>query len=105
MVNTQVRYPEEFKERAVRLSQESDKTIKELAAELGISSASLCNWRKLAGVGTPRKGPEADEMRSLKAKLEKLQRENKRLEKEKNLAVMERDILKKATALFARDSE
>ena len=104
-MSLQVRYPEEFKERAVRLSQESGKSVKSIAAELGISSGTLCSWRKQAGVATPRKGPEADEIRALKVKLEKLQRENKRLEKERSLAFMERDILKKAAALFARDSE
>ena len=104
-MTTKVRYPEEFKKRAVRLSQESGTSIKSVATELGISPGTLCNWRKQAGVGTPRKGPKADEMRALKAKLERLQKENKRLEKENKLAVMERDILKKAAALFARDSE
>jgi len=34
-----------------------------------------------------------------------LERENERLQKEKKIAEMERDILKKATAFFARESE
>ena len=104
MLTTKMRYPKEFKERAVQLSQESGKSVKEVAAELEISSASLSNWRRKAGVASPRKGPEAEELRSLKQKLDALQRENKQLQKEKKLAEMERDILKKATALFARDS-
>lgn len=105
MVPTKVKYPDEFKERAVRLSQEDGKSVKELAAELGIAPGTLCNWRRAAGVSTPRKGPEAQEIRELKRKLEQVQRENKQLEKEKRLAEVERDILKKATALFARDSK
>ena len=105
MATPTMRYTQEFKDRAVQLSRESGKTVKEVAGELKISTASLCNWRKEAGVGSPRKGPEADELRRMKRELDALQRENKQLEKEKKLAEMERDILKKATALFARDSQ
>ncbi|MFA5504044.1 MAG: transposase [Vulcanimicrobiota bacterium] len=105
MVPTKVKYPDDFKKRAVRLSQEEGKSVKELANELGIAPGTLCNWRRAAGVSTPRKGPEADEIRALKSKLEQVQLEKKQLEKEKKLAEIERDILKKATALFARDSK
>ena len=59
MVPTTLKYPGDFKKRAVRLSQEEGKSVKEVAAELGIAPATLCNWRRAAGVSTPKKGPEA----------------------------------------------
>ena len=103
MVSQILRYTEEFKERAVELSQQDGRSIKEVAAELGIAPATLCNWRRKMGVSTPRKGPEAEKLREMRQELEELRRRTKQLEKEKKLAEMERDILKKATAFFARD--
>ena len=103
MVSTKVRYSDEFKQRAVQLSEDSGKKMSEVAAELKIAPATLSKWRREAGVAVPRSGPEADELRKLRAELEKLRRQTKQLEKDKKMAEMERDILKKATAFFARD--
>ena len=103
MVSKRVRYSEEFKQRAVQLSEDSDKNMKEVAAELKVAPATLSKWRREAGVAIPRSGPEADELRRMRAELEKLRKQTRQLEKEKKMAEMERDILKKATAFFARD--
>ena len=103
MVTKKVKYSEEFKQRAVQLSVDSEKKIKDVAAELKIAPATLSKWRREAGVAVPRSGPEADELRRMRAELEKLRKQTKQLEKEKKMAEMERDILKKATAFFARD--
>lgn len=105
MVTTPMRYTEEFKKRAVELSQEAGKSVKEVASDLGVSTASLCNWRHKSGVSTPRSGAEAESLRQLRLELEQARRENRQLEKEKKLAEMERDILKKAAAFFARDQK
>lgn len=102
-MSKRVRYSEEFKQRAVRLSEDSDKNMKEVAAELKVAPATLSKWRREAGVAIPRSGPEADELRRMRAELEKLRKQTRQLEKEKKMAEMERDILKKATAFFARD--
>ena len=103
MVSKRARYTEEFRQRAVQLSEESEKNMKEVAAELKIAPATLSKWRREAGVAIPRSGPEADELRRMRAEVEKLRKQTRLLEKEKKMAEMERDILKKATAFFARD--
>ena len=37
-------YPEEFRREAVRLLRRGDRTMPELARDLGCSQQSLCNW-------------------------------------------------------------
>ena len=48
-------YTQEFKERAVSLSQSSELTAGQVAKELGISSATLTKWRRQLGVSESRK--------------------------------------------------
>ena len=92
------RYPKEFKERAVRLSLEAGKNVEEVAADLGISSSSLVNWRQQLGAS---KGRTAD--RELRAENDGLRGQLKLAEKEKRALTMENEILKKAAAFFARN--
>ena len=89
------RYSNDFKLEAARLVVEHGYTFKEAAKRLGTTDWSIRQWvqkfrqnGELSPVGTPQ--PEADEMR-------RLRKENKRLQ-------LENEILKKATAYFARDS-
>jgi len=87
------RYSPEFKAEAVRLITESDESITHIARDLGVSEPSLRAWVEAA---RPRpKTPLTDDERS---ELVRLRRDIRRVE-------MERDILKKATAFFARQSE
>lgn len=95
-------YTKEFKERAVQLSVEGDQTLEALAGELGISPNTLSRWRERQGVSTPRSG-DAQALRDARAEIEELKKRNRQLEKEKKLAEMEREILKKAAAFFARE--
>jgi transposase len=88
-------YTAEFKREAVRLLETSGKSGAEIAQELGISDGSLYTWRKQLAqqgeVAFPGKGhqtPTDEELRQLRA-------ENERLK-------MERDILKKAIAIFSQ---
>jgi transposase len=88
-------YTAEFKREAVRLLETSGKSGAEIAQELGISDGSLYTWRKQLAeqgeVAFPGKGhqtPAEEELRQLRA-------ENERLK-------MERDILKKAIAIFSQ---
>jgi len=90
------RYTPEFKEEAVRQVTEKGHSVQEVAARLGVSSHSLYKWVKAAS-------PSKDERRSdelLDAKKEIL-----RLRAELRRTQEERDILKKAAAYFARESE
>ena len=95
-------YTKEFKERAVQLSVEGDQTLEALAGELGVSPNTLSRWRERQGVSTPR-GGDAQALRDARAEIEELKKRNRQLEKEKKLAEMEREILKKAAAFFARE--
>lgn len=94
-------YTKEFRERAVRLSLASNKPLSIVAAELEISEATLSNWRRDAGVTGPR--GQSPELRSALEEVEQLKKRVKQLEKEKKVADMHCDILKKAAALFAQD--
>jgi len=88
-----VRFTPEFKAEALRRIRESDTPIRHIARDLGVSANTLHTWRKAArGLAVV---PVAE---SEQEELVRLRRENQQLR-------MERDILKKATAFFARHSE
>jgi transposase len=89
----QRRYSPEFKAEAIRLVQTTDATVSAVARELGIATGTLQTWVEAA---RPRsREPLTEDERS---ELQRLRRETQQLR-------MERDILKKATAFFARHSE
>ena len=83
----------EFKAEAVRLVQSSDAPITTIARQLGIGKGTLHRWVEQARPSA-RESLTEDE----RSELTRLRRENLQLK-------MERDILKKATAFFARQSE
>lgn len=95
-------YTAEFKARAVQLSAE--RNVHDVAEELEISSSSIIRWRGQMGVSPTRGTSDSLSAREMKNRLDELERENELLKKEKKIAEMERDILKKATAFFARES-
>lgn len=87
------RFTEEFRRQAVQLFIESDRPPGELARELGVSVTTLRNWHKAM---PPEKRPSsAGRVLSLEEEVRQLKRENERLREE-------REILKKATAFFAK---
>jgi transposase len=88
------RYPAEFRERAVELARLREKPVKQLAADLGISDQTLHNWMKQADIDEGRREGLTTEER---AELVRLRRRNRLLE-------MEIEILKKASAYFAREN-
>ena len=90
------RYDKEFKIEAVRLASEPGNTQSGIERDLGISQGIISRWKHellkdgdLAFPGKGRQKPVDDEMRRLKRENEKLRRE--------------RDILKKAVAIFSED--
>ena len=91
------RFSEEFKRDAVRLVVEEGYTIRAAAAAVGVSEQSLRTWHaKFAPVPEPC-GENATS--------QQLREENKRLRKQLRKAELEREILKKATAYFAKESQ
>jgi transposase len=89
-----IRYTAEFKRDAVFQVTDRGYSVKEVSGRLGISTKSLYDWIKQY------KKPE-----SLRVKETEQARENRRLKAELARVTEERDILKKATAYFARETK
>jgi transposase len=90
------RFSDEFKHDAVRLISEERYTFKAAAAAVGVSEKSMRDWHaKFA----PQPSPCGED-----ATVEELRQENKRLRQQLKRAELEREILKKATAYFAKES-
>jgi transposase len=90
------RFSEEFKRDAVRLVVEEGYTFKAAAAAVGVGDQSLRAWHaKFAPAPTPC---------GENASVEELREEVVRLRKQLKRAELEREILKKATAYFAKES-
>ena len=90
------RFSEEFKRDAVRLVVEEGYTLKAAASAVGVSDQTLRAWHaKFA----PPPAPCGEN-----ATLDELRAENERLRKQLRRAELEREILKKATAYFAKES-
>jgi len=97
MTKERKQYSREFKQEAVRLLETSGKSASELERDLGIGKGNLWRWkRKFAANGEnafPGHGrltPEQEQLRKLERELE--------------IVRQERDILKKAVAIFSHPS-
>lgn len=88
-------YPAEFKASAVKLAVESGRPMSQTAKELGLSKDTLYGWVRQYQ-GTRPSGPEQT------VNAEHLYEALKRLRRENAILREERDILKKATAYFAK---
>lgn len=89
-------YGEEFQRQAVRLVVEEKYSFKAASAAVGVTDQTLRAWHKKFA---PKSEPCGED-----ATLEQLRDENQRLRRELRRAEMEREILKKATAYFAKES-
>ena len=92
------RYDRQFKIDAVRMVTEGGRTMAEVARELGLGHNQLARWKKEleeegeeAFPGSGHQGSAEEEVRRLKRKLARVEEE--------------RDILKKALAVFSRRPE
>lgn len=87
-------YPPEFKQRAVELARRREKPIAQIAKELGVAESGLRRWMDQADVD---EGAKPGLSSAERKELVELRRENRRLE-------MEIEILKRASAYFAREN-
>ena len=93
-------FTDEFKQEAVALLVSSGRPLSQIASELGISPSMLRNWRNGSGgrdaelARHPIPGSAPPSVPDPAAEISRLRRENDRLR-------MERDILKKAVAIFS----
>ncbi len=85
----------EFKAEAVRLCKVGDRTVGQVAKDLDLTETALRDWVKRADVDAGNGPPgalttdERDELRELRKRVKRLE--------------MEREILKKAAAFFAKE--
>lgn len=85
-------FSDEFRQRAVRLARQPGCSIGSVAAELGVTPASIRNWLRAQDVAS---SATATTHAALTAQIRLLQAENQRLS-------MEYEILKKATEFFSK---
>ncbi len=86
-------YSQEFKEQAVELLNSSGKSMEQVERELGIGNGCLARWRsELNGAGTTEAGLGAPDAQVV----------IRELRRELQVVREERDILKKAIAIFSR---
>ncbi|TMM17819.1 MAG: transposase [Actinobacteria bacterium] len=88
-------YPPEFRREALELLRLSDKPVSQIAKDLGVSEQTLYVWRRQAQIAEGRREGLTSEERE---ELRRLRKENRTLQ-------MEKDILKKAAAFFARETD
>jgi transposase len=104
-------YTAEFKADAVELLHTTERTLGQVAKDLGVSYWSLREWYRKAemakkqkvGAVPRRPRPAAEE--TAEQRLLRLEREVATLRKENESLKMDREILKKAAAFFAKENE
>jgi transposase len=94
MMTKGISYTEEFKKDAVSQVTDRGYSVKEVSTRLGISTKSLYDWIK-----------QYSKPESLRVKETEQVREDRRLKAELARVTEERDIFKKATAYFARETK
>lgn len=87
-------FSDEFKAETVELIRSSGRSVSEVAKELDLTRTAVAEWVRNA---------EAEDGSRPRLKPDEVE-ELKRLRKENRLLKMERDLLKKAAAFFAKDS-
>ena len=90
-------YTKEFKEEAVKMVTEAGLSISEVANRVSVSKSTIAYWIKLAKEGTLSNDGKQRPVTGEQMEVARLRREVAELR-------MERDILKKAAAYFAKES-
>ncbi|MGH2708657.1 MAG: transposase [Actinomycetota bacterium] len=91
------KYPVEFRREAVELVRRSDRSLIEVARDLGISDSTLSNWVRADRDARARAADPEGLSESEREELKRLRKENADLR-------LDREILRKAAAYFARET-
>lgn len=99
-----------FQQDALALLSRTDRSMRQVARDLGISQSTLNGWYRAAMARKGKKptpgGPRVDtEAETGEEKVKRLERENAALRKRVDDLEQDRAILKKAAAFFAKESE
>ena len=94
----QGRYTKEFREEAVKLVTREKMSLPEAARRLSLAPSTIANWVKASKAG------KLEDIGKSYRPLTEIEMELARVKKENAEIRMERDILKKAAAYFARES-
>ena len=95
----------------LNLIRRGDRSIAQVARDLGVSHWTLRGWVQSAHMakrlkkGSGKATPADPATESPQQRIERLERENERLRKENDSLRTDRSILKKAAAFFAKESE
>jgi transposase len=90
------RYTDDFKAQAIALAESVGPS--KAARQLDMSVKTLGNWLDASRAGRPLSSPDRRPVSEMESELARLRAENATLK-------MEREILKKATAFFAKESK
>ena len=94
---TRRKFTDEFKDGAVKLVTDQGYSVAEAARNLGVNANLLGRWKK-ESIYPDHELPSSGSNVAMQAELKRLRKENKHLK-------MEREILKKAAAFFAKELE
>ena len=97
MAKSRRTFTPEFKIRAVKLVTEQGNSLAEVARDLDLGESLLRSWKDALAATGAQAFPGHGNPPALEEELRRLRADNKRLQ-------IERDILKKATAFFAKES-
>jgi transposase len=96
LIEKRRRYTREFKLEAVRLAEESERPMAEVARDLGIHPNNLYKWRQQLAV-------DGEEAYSGHGQVKKSDEEVRHLRRELARVRQERDVLKKALLFFTKE--
>ena len=96
------RFDEEFKREVAALASQPGATIEQVASDLGVSAWSVARWRRRYRTETSSgPSPPTASAAALPASAAELERENRALRRELAEVRQQREILKKALAIFS----
>ena len=98
------KYTKEFRDETVKLILNSDKSALQIAKDLGVNDKTIYNWIKVYKKEHNIIVPINETKSNSKSSYDEMAIELRKLRAENKLLKQERDILKKATAYFAKET-